>query len=394
MQIIFCQFSNQLLNPNNKDLAYKYYNDIYKIKTGYWKNEHYFELPLWIAEICGALKYSTIETQLHIITDIEQSMKYLKQYQNKNTLILFSALDVNKHFIKIIAKLLPFLNIHIGGYINFEYFNSFKNIKIHFNIKSFIESLGIEYIYNLDYSLFKNEKTIPRLTLSKGCLNKCDFCTVEKTITAISEENIFKQVMSFQNLNFMYIYLNDKTYGQANNFTILYDIFDIVKEYNPKFKGFIIQTTAMEIISNEKLQVMLRSNIIYAVEFGMETYNNDILYSLNKPQNEKTIILAMDIIKYFKVKCIPNIIIGFLQENRLSYNRTLNFLNHYKNDLFILNIYNLAIYEDSKLHNEIIAKDKIDFNENSLEKTFYTNKQKKDNKYFYNQIFKLALKTL
>lgn len=391
MEIVFCQISNTLINKYHGSISDKYYHGIYQCKNGYYKNEHFFELPLWIAEIAGSLIDSSIKQELHIVTNIENSIKYLS---SKNALILFSVLDVNKHFIKDIIKSLPEKMFHIGGYTSFDYFNEFDNVKTYKDIKSFIQYLGIDYSYNLDYALFAGFKTVPRLTLSRGCLNRCKFCTVEKTVNKISDENIFKQIVSYQELDFKLIYLNDKTFSQADNFTMLYDLYDIVKSYNDNFLGFIIQTTCTEIISNFELQNMLNTGIIYAVEIGIESYNDNILYELEKPQNEKSIIQAIDIINYYNVKLIPNIIIGFINENKTTYNKTLNMLKHYKPSLYIVNIYNLVIYEDSRLSSEIDINNDTDFNENSIDKSFYDSKQKANNEYFYDEIFKLAIDTL
>ncbi|MBN1467761.1 MAG: hypothetical protein JW924_03465, partial [Fusobacteriaceae bacterium] len=61
---------------------------------------------------------------------------------------------------------------------------------------------------------------------------------------------------------------------------------------------------------------------------------------------------------------------------------------------FILNIYNLAIYQNTELSREIKINNKNDLNELNYEKSFYNAIQRKNNKYFYNSIFKFGLKVL
>ena len=182
-KIIFCQFSNKLLNKDSQSISDKYYNQIWieKEKDGYWKSQDFWEIPLWITEISGSLT-SDYKTELYIIKDIE---KAIEKINKEKAYICFSVLDINKHEVsKIITRYEGKGKIILGGYIDFSYFDNLmecikENIIICKSVKQFIEYLKIPYEYNLDYSLFKGYKTIPRLTLSYGCLNRCKFCTVE-----------------------------------------------------------------------------------------------------------------------------------------------------------------------------------------------------------------------
>ena len=392
--ILFCQFHNELINNNyEKSIADNYYTGIYKYKEndGYYKQDAFFELPLWIAEIKGSLT-NNYNSKLLIIKNINEAIQEIKNI--KPDYICFSVLDVNKQYIKeIINNSSKDNNFILGGYINFDYFNNHDNVKIFNSIKLFIEYLGIEYKYNLDYSLFKNYKTIPRLTLSKGCLNKCKFCIVEKEIKEISLKDVLKQIKAFKVLDFKLIYLNDKTFGQCKNYKILPLLYKRIKKYNPNFKGFIIQTTVNQFNKKEFVND-IKASYIFACELGIETFNNNILKQLKKPQQTKTILKAMQILRQLKIKIIPNIIIGIIGENKQTYNNTLRFLKHYKKDIYLLNIYNLALYLNSELAKEINVKNDNDLNENSTNKSFYNKQALIDNEYFYNQVFNFGMELL
>jgi len=362
----------------------------YKHNDGYYKTSEFFELPLWIAEINGSLT-SGYDTELLIIDNVDNAINRLNN--SGSDYILFSVLDVNKRYIKDIIKRYTGNGLFcIGGYVDFTYFNGLL-VKVFNTVKQFIESLGIEYHYNLDYKLFRGYKTIPRLTLSYGCLNRCKFCTVEKTITEVTIDNILKQVNAFHILDFKLVYINDKTFGQANNYHLLHTLFEMIKSYNKEFKGFIIQTTCIQLL-DINFQNMLHSGIIYAVEIGIETFNNDLLYSLDKPQTEDVIIEAIAVLKDNNVHIIPNIIIGIINENRDTYNKTLNLIKQYQEDIYFLNIYNLAVYLDTPLAKDINVLNDNDLNENITNKSFYTEKQMEDNEYFYNEIFKIGIEIL
>ena len=394
-KILFCQFHNHLINGKIiKNISDKYYHDIYKTKNkqGYYKTDSFFELPLWINELKGSLKNSNYKTELLIIDDIDKAIEKINT--SEYDYILFSVLDINKAYIQIIIEKSNFKGIFaLGGYIDFKDFLKYDNVKIFKTVKSFIESLNIKYVYNLDFSLFKGYKTIPRLTLSNGCLNKCKFCIVEKNIIKTSNRDIIKQIKSFKDLNFKLVYLNDKTFGQCDNYKLLPLIYKRIKKYNKNFEGFIIQTTAIQILKQDFIDNIKNSHI-FACEIGIESYNNDILKGLRKPQNENIINKAFEVLKNLKIKIIPNLIIGLINENRKSYNKTLSFINKNKKDIFILNIYNLALYKNSELSKDIEIKSENDLNENSTKKSFYDKQALIDNNYFYNQIFRLGIKIL
>jgi len=393
-KILFCQFSTNLINKDfsKKEISNIYYSSIWKNrkKDGYFKGKHFWEIPLWIAEISGLLKKENFKKDLFIIQDLKKAINYLNK--SKADFILFSCLEVNKAFIMEIIKAYKGKGkIILGGYTDLTPFKKFNNVFTFESLKDFATFLNIPYAYDLDFSLFKNYKIIPRLNLSSGCLNHCKFCSIEKNIKEKSKREIIKQVRAFKDLKFKLIYLNDKTFFQAKNHYLLKSIYRKIKKYNPDFKGFIIQTTATAILKHSD---KLKDLKIYACEIGIESFNNEILKDLNKPINEKIVITAIEKLKALEVKIIPNFIIGFIQENKKTYLKTLSFIKTYLKDFFILNIYNLAIYQNTDLSKEIKIDNENDLNELIQDKTFYNAIQKKNNSFFYNQIFKLGLKVL
>lgn len=394
-KVLFCQLHNNIINGHyEKNIADVYYNGIYKHKEidGYFKTAHFFELPLWIAEISGSLKNTDHKRELYIIEDVDKAIKDIETINPDY--ILFSVLDVNKAYIKKIINNYKGKGLFIlGGYIDFKDFEGLNNVKIFKTVKAFIESLNIKYVYDLDYTLFKGFSTVPRLTLSTGCLNKCKFCIVDKVIIEKSKRDIIKQIKAFKPLKFKLVYLNDKTLGQAGNYKLLPLIYKRIKKYNPDFKGFIIQSTCNQFLKSDFINNIKECHI-FACELGIETYNNDILKGLSKPQNIKTIDKAIDTLKVLNIKIIPNLIIGLIGETKTSYNNTLNFIKKHKKDIYILNIYNLAIYLKSELSKDIEIKSENDLNENSTNKSFYDSKALKNNEYFYNSIFKIGLEIL
>ena len=391
MKILFCQFSTKFLYKGMiQDIASKYYNMIYikRKKAGYYKNDHFWEVPLWIAEACYILK--RFNKKLYIIQDIKQAINYINNYPAEY--ILFSVLDINKNYVYKIIRSCRNKKFIIGGYINFTAFKKLDNCIILDNMQGLAGYFNSKYTYGTNYKLFKNYKIIPRLVLSTGCTNRCKFCTIEKTILEKTKNEIIAQIKSFKHLKFKLVYINDKTFFQAKNYYLLDHAYHEIKKYNKAFKGFIIQSTVHEI--NKRSIKDIKKLHIKIIELGIESFNNKLLALLHKPQNEKMILACMDKLKNSGIKIIGNFIIGILQENKKTYTNTLKFIRQYIKNFYILNIYNLAIYNNCDLAKDIKTKDKNSNNELSIYKDYYSIQDKQNIKYFNDNIFKLGIKIL
>jgi tRNA A37 methylthiotransferase MiaB len=259
-----------------------------------------------------------------------------------------------------------------------EYFNylirlhGVEYIKIFESIKNFIEFLGLNYKEGYNYSHFKDYEVIPRLTLSTGCLNNCTFCTIEKILKEVHIGTILRQTRSFKPLKFKLVYINDKTFGQCANYKLLPGLYREIKTYNKKFEGFIIQTTTSQFLKLDN--EFIHEAHIKFIELGIETFNDPILKKYHKPSNEFLSEQSIDKIRELKtVQLIPNILIGIPEETEFTYARTLNFLNTHKNIISHLNIYNLAVYDNTPL-SKTLKHTESDKNENSINKSFHKNK--------------------
>ena len=357
---VLCQISNKLINPPERTTAEKYYNALYdnNAEDGYFRPKHFWELPLWIAELSYILK-GKANIELHIV-DGSNDLPNSKEH----AFYCFSVLEVNKEMIRSIIQNNPDKHFCLGGYVDSAYFSTCNNVLWFDSLIDFSYVFAYDYKQGTNWELFKGENTIPRLTLSTGCINKCSFCTVPNKVVALSNSEVLQQVKSFKDLNFKLVYLNDKTYGQAENYKQLGKLYHIITGYNPEFEGFIVQTTVLQVL---KLKPKFYKALhIKVVELGIETYNNDLLIKYNKPQNETKILEAMELLKGVKVIC--NIILGLIGETEKTYKRTLSFLD--TQQFYALNIYTLALYADSRL-GETIEVTANDANELATDRTFW-----------------------
>jgi hypothetical protein len=382
--------STDLINRDSPDdIASGYYNAIWenqeKRESGYVKPDEFWELPLWIAELSYCLQG---EKELCIIQDEKQVLPDADYY-------FFSVLDVNKQIISQIIHDNPKKHFIIGGYANMtDLWYDYSNIDYFQSIRVCVETLGFDYEYGLDYSLFAGTPCIPRLTLSTGCKHKCKFCTVPDKVCEYSSFDILRQVDAMKVLNFKLIYVNDKTFGQCKNYRNLKFIYNTVKRYNPNFDGFIIQTTCNQVLKFRENDIDLCGLGVRVVEIGVESYNDDILKYYNKPQNQKAIDLAVNALGNQGLKIIPNIIIGLLYENFASYANTIKWLFENRNLFYMLNVYNYAVYVDSDINDYDRKYSPDDTNELKTEKSFHTKSESFAAKHASDTIFSIGLEII
>jgi radical SAM superfamily enzyme YgiQ (UPF0313 family) len=287
--------------------------------------KHVFEIPKWIAEICYFSKDYTQEVFFceHSVEEVLD-----KIYNTKYDYVLMSLMNANQSFIEDIVKAIPFQRFLIGGYN--EHFlrylgERYENVHVCDTTRDTAQFLKVDFKFGTDYTLFKNEYTVPRLTLSYGCLNNCKFCIVPHfKIINVNKDVIYQQIDSFRDLNYRLIYLDDKTFGQADNYSSLKELKEkILREQCTDFNGFIVQTTNSMLVKKAK---EFKDIGVSVVELGWETYNDSILRKYRKPSSEGMIRKSVEYGKRYGLKLIANIIIGFPEETEESYQKTYDFI--------------------------------------------------------------------
>ncbi len=397
----FLQVSDNLINPvdvnNPADVYFKaIWNHL--DGKGYFKPDHYWEIPTWIAELSYCLYDRLHEKQLFHIEEIcpnDCGAKTPHYPVLPDADIYFaSVMDCNKEILSIIVHNNPDKIFCFGGYVGqedfWDMFGDCFNVTYHISILALCIRLDFKYQYGTDYSLFNGTKCIPRLILSNGCTNHCRFCTVPDEITVTDVSNIWQQFESMKDLDFELVYINDKTFGQCFNYYYLKRIYHLIKEFNPRFRGFTIQTTCYQILKFYGQGVNLKDLGIVNVEIGVESYSDDILKKYNKPQNTETIDMALNILKDMGVNIIPNIIIGLPGETWQTYTNTDCWLSENKHKFLMLNVTNFAPYVGSDDINTI----KRDFNENSTNRSYHTEEETKASKMFSDEIFKIGMEII
>ena len=404
MKYCFLQVSDNLLNPNDSNNpADVYFKTIWNHLDGegYFKPPHFWELPLWIAELSYCLNSPDNELMLYHIDEICPDDCPISSQHDPllpdADIYFASVMDCNKEILRTIIQNNPDKQFYLGGHMGqaefIRYFYGLivenANVSWYKDMPAVCEKLNLDYRYGTDYRLFKGVKCIPRLTLSNGCINHCKFCTLPVEITTMRPEQIEQQIQSMENLDFELVYINDKTFGQAPNYHLLKYFYAMIKELNPKFQGFIVQTTCYQILKFDGQGVNLKDLGIVNVEIGVESYNNVILKKYSKPQNTRTIDTALNILENAGVNIIPNIIIGLPGENRFTYWATLDWLEENKQNFLMLNVTNFVSYDGNGFH--LIEQD---FNENSTRRSYHTKKEASTIRMFTESLFDIAMEII
>lgn len=345
--VLFVQFANSMfLRHSDND---RYWEAFYKLHEdiGYYKGKYVFEPPKWIAEICYFLYPVSVEREvLWVEHNVNEVVKKIEA--SDFDYVFFSLMNCNQSFIEVIVMMCPNQKFIIGGYNDkfLEYLDkTYSNATIVKAMKDCADVLNVKYSYGTDYSLFMGDSVVPRLTLSSGCLNRCKFCIVPHgRIIDYPYTKSLQQVRSFNALDYRLIYIDDKTFGQANNYAVIEDLGKIIRtDHNHKdFNGFIVQTTCPMIVNKAQA---FKDLGVYVAEIGVETYNDDILRAYNKPSTCRLAERAIEEGNKCGLKMIANLIIGLPEETEETYQRTYDFIMPLLEEDKLIGI-NFAIYTD------------------------------------------------
>jgi len=343
-KLLLVQFNSDMLNENEDQRARDYYDKLYSgVRPGYYRFGPTWEIPKWMAEVA----YNFPEADVLFANSMDDIYDQIDDTNcERPDTLAFSALDCNKHLIVDVARHFSG-RVYVGGYCGEEYFADCDNVYWCDSIKALCNWFTIGYKPGVDYRHFTGAKTIARLTMSTGCSNRCKFCVVPNEVVELPNGQISQQAGAILSarLNSPLIYIDDKTFGQAETHKWLPAIYCGMKTARQVFDGFIIQTTASQLLKLDD-DFLLQSGICY-VELGVESYNNEILRAMSKPAREGTIDLAVDKLRRLGIKVIPNIMIGLPGEDQYTYADTINWLYGNMSAISHVNVYTYVNYSES-----------------------------------------------
>jgi hypothetical protein len=173
-----------------------------------------------------------------------------------------------------------------------------------------------------------------------------------------------QQVQSFEPLEYKLVYVDDKTFGQADNWEWIEEIGDAIYERNPEFLGFIVQTTVP--MAQQYLEQWYDYGVRY-VEVGVEIPDDPYLREMNKPYRMAQLNgLTEQVREFGKMGFIPNLIFG---APNTPYRSMAAWVARNTDIISFVNPYVLSQYHDSK-GEMVIAQDKSDSDETSLSRSW------------------------
>ncbi len=340
--VTFVQISDELMmRRGDGKWMDDYYKTAYDKMPGYHKPRHFMEIPYWIPMISGMMG-ERYKKELHIVTDVDSSSKYL---EGRPGFLMYSTIEANAQDIKEMVGQLPNKDIIMGGHVNPQEFTKYPNVKYLHGLTELPQHLpGIDTSAPPDNALFKGIDVIPRLTLSMGCLYKCEFCMVPRKLTVLTPEQIKKQVDSLEPLSFNLVYLDDKTFSQASNWRSIDAVREGIRSYNPDFMGFIAQTTANTAAMPGRMKEFQELGIKY-LEIGVESINEETLRKLKKPYGPKHLQAVTDEARKTGIQIIPNFIFGIPGDN---YDQIVQWVEKNRDIIPVVNVNFLSLLYGAK----------------------------------------------
>ena len=352
---LMIQFSNQILNCNVTEYKNEYNRQVGELYGV--NNIHFNELPTWILQLTAIFDINKFNCAVEVITNEEDYENVISSFTE---CIYLSVMEANFNQSLRLIKENPTIDFICSGYISkldIEVLKEYDNVSWYNSMLEFCINEDLLYTTTHDYTFFYGEYCIPRLTMSINCNNHCKFCTIRKGVEAIDNISIRNNILMMRDVKFKHIYIDDKTFGQCSNYIQLHEYYDLIKRFNNEFVGFIVQTTAIEIIEIYNNSILNKiDNIfeylhIFAVELGIESYNDDILRSVHKPHLTQHIDTAIQLLNKYNVNVIANIMLGLKGETETTFNNTIDWIK--KTNLFHCNLFTYVDYTKPHSSNKI-----------------------------------------
>jgi hypothetical protein len=361
-EAIFVQFSDTTLTD---PMVSEYHRSAYANMPGYHFPEHYMEVPYWIALASGRMPDDHYQKSLHIVTDVERSITELAQ--RKDATLLFSVMEANKAHVRRMVQQLGNTAI-MGGYTDPNEYADFHHVQYLGGLDELPTALTrVDTTAPPNYKLFEGERCIPRFTLSTGCSFKCKFCTVPMKVQTVEDTAVDTQVAALEPLDFSLIYMDDKSFGQAENWREVGKVGELIRQYNPDFSGYIAQTPPSLAIRPGFLDEAIEKGLRY-LETGVEVADDQYLADLRKPYRLKHLYQLCDMVRERDLPLIPNFIMGLPGDN---YKKTIEWVRENRDVIALGNMSILATHYGSERGGLAFGDDsREDSDQNSMQKSW------------------------
>jgi radical SAM superfamily enzyme YgiQ (UPF0313 family) len=199
----------------------------------------------------------------------------------------------------------------------------------------------------------------------RGCKFNCNFCyRMEKGFRERSSENIVEEIRYLNKeykINYIAFYDNLLMSSEKR----IIDICECIKKSKLDFKWWC--DGRVNFAKPDILKLMKESNCVF-INYGIESFNNDVLKIMKKGTNKKMIEEAIGETKKANIGVGLNIIFGNINENKEHLKNSLDFLLKYSDSGELRTIRPVTPYPGTDLYKyaikEGLLKDVEDFYEN------------------------------
>lgn len=343
----------------------EYYRRSYARMRGYHYPKHFMEIPYWIPILSSMLPPNRFLRELQVVENIEEAEARFRD-ANDDTVFAMSVLDANLPFVRQLAA--TGARLILGGYTDPSQFVGNDRVRYLSEPGELVPLLeGARPVGVLDYSLFEGLACIPRFSLSSGCSFRCAFCTVPDKLVLASPHSLRQEAAALAGLEYALVFMDDKSFGDAPNWSLLGRVGDWLRADNEAFEGFIIQTPPSLAAKPGFLDACRDMGVRY-VEFGVETVNDPLLRYLRKPFRVRHLMKACEAARRLGLYVIPNFIIGIPGDDYVS---TLAWLRDNVDIVPVMNVNWLALhYGNVRGDLGLPMKEVEDRDQNSSRKTW------------------------
>lgn len=318
MRRLAVQFSDKLLNPVNR--GREYYRRVYPRVPHLWDaGPDYMELPAWVARLAGIVP----ELEYRVVRSREELAQLARCLGPLDT-VFFSILDNTAEYVGEFARGTR-ARVKAGGYVGkqqvpegAEWFDRMEDL----SQRHLLPDRG------WDWSIFSGARCVFRVQLSRGCRHGCTFCTIPRGVTAVPWDEVVRSLNGSESLEFERVYLDDKTYGQADPECQMLGRLARELMYRRGSRPlFTVQTTAAQICGGGKpFQGGMWRHGVDTVEIGLEILNDKILHKLRKPHTVQMVKDAVRALSEWGIRVIPYVLLGLPGCGREEYTGTLEWL--------------------------------------------------------------------
>lgn len=202
---------------------------------------------------------------------------------------------------------------------------------------------------------------------SRGCPFKCIFCLWPQTIynehkyrMRNPKDVVNEMEYLIRRYNFKAIYFDDDVFNVSKKHTV-----SICEEIRRRKINVPWAAMARADLMDEKLLGILSKAGLYAVKYGIESANKDLLKFCQKDMDLDKVYKIIKITKVVGIKVHLTFCLGLPGENKNTIHDTINFIENTKPDSlqfsFATPFPGTAYYEYAKNHNLLLSKDWGDY---------------------------------